>query len=77
MTELKNDMTYEEAFAALKETVAVLEDPKTSIDESLTLYDRACRLVVFCQRKLGDAKMEVTDINARIAEMKKNNETLF
>ena len=77
MTELKNDMTYEEAYSALKETVAVLEDPKTGIEDSLALYERACRLVVFCQRKLSDAKLEVTDINTRIAELKKNNETLF
>ena len=77
MTELHNNMTYEEAYTALKETVAVLEDPKTSIDESLSLYERACKLVVYCQRKLGEAKMEITDINTRIAEMKKNNEELF
>lgn len=77
MIELNNHMTYEEAYAALKETVAVLEDPKTGIEESLALYERACRLVVYCQRKLADVKMQVTDINTRIAEIKKKNEDLF
>lgn len=77
MSEPKNNMTYEEAYAALKETVAALEDPKTSIDDSLTLYERACKLVVYCQRKLTEAKLAVTDINTRITEMKKNNEEIF
>ena len=77
MTELSNDMTYEQAFTALKETVTALEDPKTMIDDSLRLYERACRLVVFCRRKLSEAKMEVTDINARIAELKGSEEPLF
>ena len=77
MTELTNDMTYEEAYAALKETVSALEDPKTTIADSLELYERACRLVLYCQRKLTDVKMSVTDINARVAELRKNNEPLF
>ena len=77
MTELTNDMTYEEAYGALKETVAALGDPKTTIEDSLKLYERACRLVVYCQRKLGEVKMQVTDINTRVAELKKNNEELF
>ena len=77
MTELHNDMTYEEAYNALKETVAVLEDPKTMIEESLELYERACRLVVFCQRKLKDAKLEITEINTRISELKTGDEPIF
>lgn len=77
MTELTNDMTYEEAYAALKETVAALEDSKTTIDDSLALYERACRLVVYCQRKLSAAKLEITDINARIAELRKEEAPLF
>ena len=77
MTELNNNMTYEEAYTALKETVAVLENPATTIDESLVLYERACKLVVYCQRKLSEAKLAVTDINTRISELKKNNADLF
>ena len=77
MTELSNDMSYEEAYSALKETVAVLGDPKTTIEDSLALYERACRLVVYCQRKLSAVKLEVTDINTRMAEIKKSEEELF
>ena len=77
MTELNNNMCYEEAYNALKETIAVLEDPKTVIEESLALYERACKLVLYCQRKLSEAKLEVTDINERIKKMKEDNTPLF
>lgn len=77
MTELNNHMTYEEAYNALRETVALLEDPKTVIEDSLALYERACRLVIYCQRKLGEAKLEVTDINTRIKRLKEDNAPLF
>ena len=77
MTELNNNMTYEEAYNALKETIAVLEDPKTVIEESLALYERACKLVLYCQRKLSEAKLEVTDINERIKRMREDNTPLF
>ena len=77
MIELNNNMSYEEAYNALKETIAVLEDPKTVIEESLALYERACKLVLYCQRKLSEAKLEVTDINERIKRMKEDNTPLF
>ena len=77
MTELSNDMNYEQAYSALRETVAALEDSKTTIEDSLALYERACRLVVYCQRKLSEAKLEITDINARVAELRKENADLF
>ena len=77
MTELNNHMTYEEAYSALKETVAALEDPKTVIEKSLMLYERACKLVLYCQRKLGEARLEVTDINTRIKKLKEDNAPLF
>lgn len=77
MTELNNEMSYEEAYAALKETVAALGDPKTTIDESLRLYERACRLVIYCRRKLSDVKLEVTDINTRMSQLKNSDDPLF
>lgn len=77
MTELNNNMDFEEAYAALKETVAKLEDPENKIDDSIALYEQACKLVVYCQRKLSDSKTKITDINERIAELKANKEPLF
>ena len=77
MTELTNQMSYEEAYTALQETIALLEDPKTVIEDSLALYERACKLVLYCQRKLSDYKLAVTDINTRIKKLKEDNIPLF
>jgi exodeoxyribonuclease VII small subunit len=77
MKELNNNMTYEEAYAALRETVNALEDPNLEIEDSLALYERACRLVIFCQRKLGEIKMKVTDINTRMKQLRESGEELF
>ena len=77
MNEIKNEMDFQQAFDALKETVDKLEDPKTSIDESIVLYEQACRLVVFCQRRLNETKGRIIDINERIAELRQNDEPLF
>lgn len=77
MTEMKNEMEFQEAFDALKETVDKLEDPKTTIDESIELYEQACKLVVLCQRRLNETKGRIIDINERIAELRKNDEPLF
>ena len=77
MTEMKNEMDFQEAFDALKETVDKLEDPKTTIDESIGLYEQACKLIVFCQRRLNETKGRIIDINERIAELRQNDEPLF
>ena len=77
MTEINNQMDFQQAYAALKETVAELEKPETTIDESIVLYEKACKLVVFCQRKLSETQSRITDINECIAELRQSGEPLF
>ena len=70
MTEFNNNMDFEEAYSALREVVGQLENPKNKIEENIALYEKACRLVLLCRKKLDEAKMQITDINERIAQMK-------
>ena len=77
MAELNNQMDFEEAYAALRDVVAKLEDPKNKIEDSIALYEQACRLVLYCRRKLAEAKMQITDINERIAKLKETGGDLF
>ena len=77
MTELNNNMTFEEAFAALRETVTAIENPKTPLRDVMALYERACRLTIYCRRKIRDVKMEITDIHSRMTELKNSDEPLF
>ncbi len=77
MIEINNRMDFQQAFAALRETVAKLENPNTTLDESLALYERSCRLVVYCQRKLNETKKQIVEINERVAELRKSGAPLF
>lgn len=77
MTELNDNMDFEEAYNALREIVTQLENPKNKIEENIALYEQACRLVLHCRRKLDAAKTQITDINERIARLKNSGEALF
>ena len=77
MTELNNNMDFEQAYTALKETVAALEGSNNSLDDMIALYDRACRLVVHCQRKLNETKGRIEDINEHIHELKVSGAPMF
>lgn len=68
MSEKKMD--FEQAYEDLKETVEKLENPDQKIEDSIELYERACKLVLYCQRILNDTKLRITDINERISAMK-------
>lgn len=77
MTELNDKMDFEEAYSALREVVTQLEDPKNKIEENIALYEKACQLVLHCRRKLEEAKMQITDINERIARLKDSGDAIF
>lgn len=70
-------MTFEEASEMLNAVVKKMEDPKCTLDDSIKLYEQAYELIVYCQKKLDEAKGSVTDINERIAQMKQQNDSLF
>ena len=68
----KENMTFESATARLEEIVKVLEAGKSSLDESLKLYEEGVLLVRFCNESLDKAekriKMLVTDPNGETTE---------
>lgn len=77
MNKINNNMDFEQAYTALRETVTALENPEAKLEETLALYEQACKLVVYCQRKLNETKLKMTDINERIAELKSGDAPLF
>ena len=68
----KNNLTFESASARLEEIVKILEQGKSSLDESLKLYEEGVLLVRFCNDSIDNAekriKMLVTDSNGKIEE---------
>lgn len=55
---MKNE-TYESSFQRLEEILAKMNDSKLSLEESLTLFEEADKLIIFCQKTLTDAEKKV------------------
>jgi exodeoxyribonuclease VII small subunit len=66
------DLTFEEAFQELEETVARLEDGDLSLEASLALFERGQQLSAYCSRLLEQAELKVT----QLAEQSANNANL-
>lgn len=58
------ETTFEQAFEALAEVVALLEEGKHSLDESLALFERGQQLAQFCRDRLEQAELRIAQISA-------------
>ncbi len=67
-----DDLTFEEAFKELEETVAKLENGDLSLETSLALFERGQQLSAHCSRLLEQAELKVT----QLAEQSANNANL-
>ncbi len=64
MAEAKDKkMTYEDAMAELRQTVAKLSEGKATLDESLKLYERGIELVNICETKLNEVTARIEAVN--------------
>jgi exodeoxyribonuclease VII small subunit len=62
------EMTFEQAFAALQETVEQLETGELALEDTLTLFERGQALARRCQDLLDRAELRVTQIGEDVAE---------
>ncbi|MDR1409660.1 MAG: exodeoxyribonuclease VII small subunit [Oscillospiraceae bacterium] len=53
-------LTYEQAMEKLEQAVARLHEGALSLEETLAVYDDACRLAVHCGAQLENAKQKLT-----------------
>ena len=56
---MKKDMKFEDAVLALEEIVRNLESNTFTLDESLSAFEEAVKLVKFCNKKLESAEQKV------------------
>lgn len=58
-TASEESMTFEAAMTRLEAVVKALEDGKTSLEESMKLYEEGVTLVRLCSTRLEDAERKV------------------
>ena len=59
-TAKEESITFEAAMTRLEAVVRALEDGKTSLEESMKLYEEGVALVRVCSGKLDEAERRVT-----------------
>jgi len=57
-----DDLTFEQAFAELEETVRKLEEGGLALEESLALFERGQALAAHCNRQLDQAELKVRQL---------------
>ena len=58
--------TFENASERLDKILAQLSEEETPLDEAITLYAEAAKLIAFCNDTLKNAKLRVEEIDAEI-----------
>lgn len=58
-------MDFEKSIERLKDIIELLENGKTSLNESLELYKEAVELSVKCKQELEDAKAKITSTDVK------------
>ena len=53
------DLTFEQAFAELEESVRTLENGELPLEESLALYERGQELAAYCAKMLDEAELKI------------------
>ncbi len=53
------NLSFEQAMQRIEEIVVVLESGKSSLDDSLGLFEEATKLCAYCNQRLDDAQKKV------------------
>ena len=61
--------SYEECMQELQDIAAKLESGKTSLEESLKLYEKAVELCKICKEKLDEGNGKLTVLRKTLSEI--------
>ncbi len=59
-----DELTFEQAFAELEESVRALERGDLPLEESLALFERGQQLAAYCGKLLDSAELKIEQIEA-------------
>jgi exodeoxyribonuclease VII small subunit len=56
------ELTFEQAFAELEESVRMLEKGELPLEDSLALFERGQQLAAYCGKMLDDAELKIEQV---------------
>lgn len=56
-------MSFEDSLKRIEEIVEILEGGKSTLDESLSLFEEATKLCAYCNKRLEDAELKIKNIS--------------
>ncbi len=63
---MKKDMTLEQAMKKLNEISEKMLDSSLSIDKSIKLFEEGLELSKFCEEKLNEAEIKITQLKNEV-----------
>jgi exodeoxyribonuclease VII small subunit len=60
--QLIEELTFEQAFAELEESVRTLEKGELPLEESLALFERGQQLAAYCGKMLDSAELKIEQV---------------
>ena len=60
---MEQELSLEEAFAQIEETIGHLEEEETTLEESFQAYQQGMKLLQYCNEKIDKVEKQVLLIN--------------
>ncbi len=60
---MEQELSLEEAFAQIEETIGHLEEEETTLEESFQAYQQGMKLLQYCNEKIDKVEKKVLLIN--------------
>lgn len=65
---MRQPKSFEEGMQRLQELLNVLQDDATPLAQSVKVYAEAANLISYCKQTLDNAKLQIEEIDAQLAE---------
>lgn len=61
---MASQITFEQAMTRLEQIVATLESGRSTLDESMKLFEEGAKLTAFCQKALRSAEQKIIKLTS-------------
>ncbi len=69
----KDERSFESMLARIDEITEKLENPETTVDEGIKLFEEGVKLSSLCKAKLDEANGKITELKGELDNLQKND----